>query len=81
MAKAFLETFCETFEPPLENTNFIEVRFELAGEVTDAALRPSRAAALWVAQNRRAAQSASFTRRLIAGSLRPAPIPGRGGNP
>ncbi|MER9432035.1 relaxase/mobilization nuclease domain-containing protein [Mesorhizobium sp. M0408] len=36
--KAFLETFCETFEPPLENTNFIEVRFELAGEVTDAAL-------------------------------------------
>ncbi|MFB9985846.1 relaxase/mobilization nuclease domain-containing protein [Mesorhizobium kowhaii] len=36
--KAFLETFCETFEPPLENTNFIEVRFELAGEVADAAL-------------------------------------------
>ncbi|MER9279539.1 relaxase/mobilization nuclease domain-containing protein [Mesorhizobium sp. M0522] len=36
--KAFLETFCETFEPPLENTNFIEVRFELAGQVTDAAL-------------------------------------------
>ncbi|PZV40142.1 relaxase/mobilization nuclease domain-containing protein [Mesorhizobium kowhaii] len=36
--KAFLETFCETFEPPLENTNFIEVRFELDGEVTDAAL-------------------------------------------
>ncbi|MER9363648.1 relaxase/mobilization nuclease domain-containing protein [Mesorhizobium sp. M0500] len=36
--KAFLETFCETFEPPLENTNFIDVRFELAGEVTDAAL-------------------------------------------
>ncbi|TGP87948.1 MULTISPECIES: relaxase/mobilization nuclease domain-containing protein [unclassified Mesorhizobium] len=36
--KAFLETFCETFEPPLENTNFIEVRFELAGELTDAAL-------------------------------------------
>ncbi|MEI9402654.1 relaxase/mobilization nuclease domain-containing protein [Mesorhizobium argentiipisi] len=36
--KAFLETFCETFEPPLENTNFIEVRFKLAGEVTDAAL-------------------------------------------
>ncbi|MER9712777.1 relaxase/mobilization nuclease domain-containing protein [Mesorhizobium sp. M0174] len=36
--KAFLETFCETFEPPLENTNFLEVRFELAGEVTDAAL-------------------------------------------
>lgn len=36
--KAFLETFCETFEPPLENTNFIEVRFVLGGEVTDAAL-------------------------------------------
>ncbi|MER9777180.1 hypothetical protein, partial [Mesorhizobium sp. M0220] len=36
--KAFLETFCETFEPPLENTNFLEVRFELAGEVTDAAV-------------------------------------------
>lgn len=36
--KAFLETFCETFEPPLENTNFIEVRFELAGEITDAAV-------------------------------------------
>ncbi|WP_137935342.1 relaxase/mobilization nuclease domain-containing protein [Mesorhizobium comanense] len=36
--KAFLETFCQTFEPPLENTNFLEVRFELAGEVTDAAL-------------------------------------------
>ncbi|TIU93488.1 MAG: hypothetical protein E5W04_34255, partial [Mesorhizobium sp.] len=36
--KAFLETFCETFEPPLENTNFIEVRFELTGEVTDNAL-------------------------------------------
>ncbi|TPJ38519.1 relaxase/mobilization nuclease domain-containing protein [Mesorhizobium sp. B2-6-5] len=36
--KAFLETFCETFEPPLENTNFIEVRFELAGEVSDTAL-------------------------------------------
>lgn len=33
--KAFLETFCETFEPPLENTNFLEVRFKLAGEVTD----------------------------------------------
>lgn len=37
--KAFLETFCETFEPPLENTNFIEVRFDLSGEVTDDALR------------------------------------------
>ncbi|MER9657197.1 relaxase/mobilization nuclease domain-containing protein [Mesorhizobium sp. M0152] len=36
--KAFLETFCETFEPPLENTNFLEVRFELAGEVTGADL-------------------------------------------
>ncbi|MER9826452.1 relaxase/mobilization nuclease domain-containing protein [Mesorhizobium sp. M0115] len=36
--KAFLESFCETFEPPLENTNFIEVRFDLASEVTDAAL-------------------------------------------
>ncbi|MER8524593.1 relaxase/mobilization nuclease domain-containing protein [Mesorhizobium sp. M1076] len=36
--KAFLETFCETFEPPLENTNFIEVRFELAGEIADAAM-------------------------------------------
>lgn len=36
--KAFLEKFCETFEPPLENTNFIEVRFHLAGEVTDVAL-------------------------------------------
>lgn len=36
--KAFLETFCETFEPPLENTNFIEVRFELAIDVADAAL-------------------------------------------
>ncbi|MER9858405.1 MULTISPECIES: relaxase/mobilization nuclease domain-containing protein [unclassified Mesorhizobium] len=36
--KAFLETFCETFEPPLENTNFLEVRFELASEVTDAAV-------------------------------------------
>lgn len=36
--KAFLETFCDTFEPPLENTNFLEVRFELAGEVSDAAL-------------------------------------------
>lgn len=36
--KAFLETFCKTFEPPLENTNFLEVRFELASEVTDAAL-------------------------------------------
>ncbi|MER9558155.1 relaxase/mobilization nuclease domain-containing protein [Mesorhizobium sp. M0323] len=36
--KAFLEKFCETFEPPLENTNFLEVHFELAGHVTDAAL-------------------------------------------
>ncbi|CAM5333096.1 hypothetical protein ATER59S_00316 [Aquamicrobium terrae] len=37
--KAFLKTFCETFEPPLENTNFIEVRFELAGDVSNDALR------------------------------------------
>ncbi|MER8402475.1 relaxase/mobilization nuclease domain-containing protein [Mesorhizobium sp. M1348] len=36
--KAFLETLCETFEPPLENTNFLEVRFEFVGGVTDAAL-------------------------------------------
>ncbi|MER8746025.1 relaxase/mobilization nuclease domain-containing protein [Mesorhizobium sp. M1004] len=36
--KAFLEMFCETFEPPLENTNFVEVRFEFVGGVTDAAL-------------------------------------------
>ena len=36
--KAFLETFCETFEPPLENTNFLEVRFDLAREVTGTAL-------------------------------------------
>ncbi|MGN6770067.1 MAG: relaxase/mobilization nuclease domain-containing protein [Rhizobiaceae bacterium] len=37
--KAFLKAFCETFEPPLENTNFLEVRFELAGEVSDDALK------------------------------------------
>jgi len=37
--KAFLETFCETFEPPLENTNFVEVRFDLSGDVSDDALR------------------------------------------
>ena len=37
--KAFLKAFCETFEPPLENTNFLEVRFELAGEVSDEALK------------------------------------------
>jgi hypothetical protein len=37
--KVFLETFCETFEPPLENTNFIEVRFDLSGDVSDDALR------------------------------------------
>lgn len=37
--KAFLETFCETFEPPLENTNFIEARFDLSGEVSDDALK------------------------------------------
>jgi hypothetical protein len=37
--KAFLETFCETFEPPLENTNFIEARFDLSGDVSDDALK------------------------------------------
>ncbi|MBE0703362.1 MAG: relaxase/mobilization nuclease domain-containing protein [Afipia sp.] len=37
--KAFLETFCETFEPPLENTNFIEARFDLSGDVSDEALK------------------------------------------
>ncbi|MBN9244859.1 MAG: relaxase/mobilization nuclease domain-containing protein [Mesorhizobium sp.] len=37
--KAFLKTFCETFEPPLENTNFIEVRFELTADVSDDALK------------------------------------------
>lgn len=36
--KAFLKTFCETFEPPLENTNFIEARFDLSGDVSDDAL-------------------------------------------
>lgn len=37
--KAFLKTFCETFEPPLENTNFIEVRFDLSGDVSDDTMR------------------------------------------
>lgn len=37
--KAFLETFCETFEPPLENTNFVEARFDLSGDVSDDALK------------------------------------------
>ncbi|MBE0564025.1 MAG: relaxase/mobilization nuclease domain-containing protein [Ochrobactrum anthropi] len=37
--KGFLETFCETFEPPLENTNFIEARFDLSGDVSDDALK------------------------------------------
>ncbi|RUX14678.1 hypothetical protein EOA23_33845, partial [Mesorhizobium sp. M2A.F.Ca.ET.042.01.1.1] len=36
--RGFLRQFTQTFEPQLENTNFIEVRFELAGEVTDDAL-------------------------------------------
>ncbi len=37
--KAFLEAFCETFEPPLENTNFIEARLDLSGDVSDDALK------------------------------------------
>ncbi|RWE35188.1 relaxase/mobilization nuclease domain-containing protein [Mesorhizobium sp.] len=36
--RGFLHQFTQTFEPQLENTNFIEVRFELAGDVTDDAL-------------------------------------------
>ncbi|RWB37902.1 MAG: hypothetical protein EOQ44_32160 [Mesorhizobium sp.] len=36
--RVFLHQFTQTFEPQLENTNFIEVRFELAGDVTDEAL-------------------------------------------
>ncbi|TGU46754.1 hypothetical protein EN795_31100 [bacterium M00.F.Ca.ET.152.01.1.1] len=36
--RGFLHQFTQTFEPQLENTNFIEVRFELAGDVTDEAL-------------------------------------------
>ena len=44
--KGFLETFCETFEPPLENTNFIEVRFDLSGDVSDDALKDALNSAL-----------------------------------
>ncbi|WP_292325322.1 relaxase/mobilization nuclease domain-containing protein [Mesorhizobium sp.] len=36
--RGFLHQFTQTFEPQLENTNFIEVRFDLAGDVTDDAL-------------------------------------------
>lgn len=36
--RGFLHQFTQTFEPQLENTNFVEVRFELAGDVTDEAL-------------------------------------------
>ncbi|KAA3445790.1 hypothetical protein C7I87_31335 [Mesorhizobium sp. SARCC-RB16n] len=36
--RGFLRQFKQTFEPQLENTNFIEVRFELGGDVTDEAL-------------------------------------------
>ncbi|RVC83442.1 hypothetical protein EN745_02830 [Mesorhizobium sp. M4A.F.Ca.ET.022.05.2.1] len=36
--RGFLHQFSQTFEPQLENTNFIEVRFELPGDVTDQAL-------------------------------------------
>ncbi|RVC66800.1 hypothetical protein EN759_17595 [Mesorhizobium sp. M00.F.Ca.ET.038.03.1.1] len=36
--RGFLRQFTETFQAQLENTNFIEVRFELAGDVTDEAL-------------------------------------------
>ncbi|RUX44145.1 hypothetical protein EOA33_27470 [Mesorhizobium sp. M4A.F.Ca.ET.050.02.1.1] len=36
--RGFLHGFTQTFEPQLENTNFIEVRFEIAGDVTDEAL-------------------------------------------
>ncbi|RWN86381.1 MAG: hypothetical protein EOS05_35230 [Mesorhizobium sp.] len=36
--RGFLHQFTQAFEPQLENTNFIEVRFELAGDVTDEAL-------------------------------------------
>ncbi|RWQ13622.1 relaxase/mobilization nuclease domain-containing protein [Mesorhizobium sp.] len=36
--RGFLHQFTETFQAQLENTNFIEVRFELAGDVTDEAL-------------------------------------------
>lgn len=33
--RGFLHQFTQTFEPQLENTNFIEVRFELVGDVRD----------------------------------------------
>ncbi|RWN60733.1 MAG: hypothetical protein EOR99_31895 [Mesorhizobium sp.] len=36
--RGFLHQFTETFQAQLENTNFIEVRLELAGDVTDEAL-------------------------------------------
>ncbi|RWM26352.1 relaxase/mobilization nuclease domain-containing protein [Mesorhizobium sp.] len=36
--RVFLHQFTQTFEPQLENTNFIEVRFDLAGDVRDEAL-------------------------------------------
>ncbi|RWP30362.1 MAG: hypothetical protein EOR02_13455 [Mesorhizobium sp.] len=36
--RGFLHQFTETFQAQLENSNFIEVRFELAGDVTDEAL-------------------------------------------
>ncbi|TIR16185.1 MAG: hypothetical protein E5X33_29820 [Mesorhizobium sp.] len=36
--RLFLHQFTQTFEPQLENTNFIEVRFDLAGDVRDEAL-------------------------------------------
>ncbi|RUW69877.1 hypothetical protein, partial [Mesorhizobium sp. M1E.F.Ca.ET.063.01.1.1] len=36
--RGFLHQVTETFQAQLENTNFIEVRFELAGDVTDDAL-------------------------------------------
>ncbi|RWX66486.1 relaxase/mobilization nuclease domain-containing protein, partial [Mesorhizobium sp. M2A.F.Ca.ET.039.01.1.1] len=36
--RGFLHQFTQTFEPQLENTNFIEVRFELPSDVTDDAL-------------------------------------------
>ncbi|WP_198032702.1 relaxase/mobilization nuclease domain-containing protein [Mesorhizobium sp. WSM2561] len=36
--RGFLHQFTQTFEPQLENTNFIEVRFEFAGDVTDETL-------------------------------------------
>lgn len=36
--RGFLHQFTETFQAQLENTSFVEVRFELAGEVTDETL-------------------------------------------